>query len=423
MHKKKSTMKVLHLSTTDSNGGAAIAAYRLMEGLVSQSVDVKMLVLNKTTDNPLVIKVEDIRNKNRVFRFIKDITRKLNFYYKSYRWAQYSKKRDIALDDVYVSYLEDCLERLEFDILHLHWVEGGFINFKELQTIDKPIVWTIHGSFPFTGICHHMICDKYKTKCGTCPALGSDSTEDFSTQNFNLKKKRYEKLNLHIISPSNFLAIHAKNSTLLGKKPIHVIPNGLNIEVFKPHNKLLAKKTLNIKDKKTIVFGAVGATSDKNKGFDLLLASLSKLESYYEQDKIQLIIFGGDFKNETHFEVINLGFINDTNYLSMLYSAADVMVVPSKHENLPYTFMERLSCGTPVVAFNVGGNSDMIDHKQNGYLANPYDIKDFTEGIYWCIENAANEKPNIQSRQKVLHNFPIEKIATQHIDLYKSLLK
>ena len=113
-------MKVLHLSTTDYNGGAAIAAYRLMEGLVSQSVDVKMLVLNKTTDNPLVIKVEDIRNKNRVFRFIKDITRKLNFYYKSYRWAQYSKKRDIALDDVYVSYLEDCLERLEFDILHLN---------------------------------------------------------------------------------------------------------------------------------------------------------------------------------------------------------------------------------------------------------------------------------------------------------------
>jgi glycosyltransferase involved in cell wall biosynthesis len=209
---------------------------------------------------------------------------------------------------------------------------------------------------------------------------------------------------------------------LLGKKPIHVIQNGLNIEVFKPHNKLLAKKTLNIKDKKTIVFGAVGATSDKNKGFDLLLASLRKLESYYEQDKIQLIIFGGDFKNETHFEVINLGFITDTNYLSMLYSAADVMVVPSKHENLPYTVMESLSCGTPVVAFNVGGNSDMIDHKQNGYLANPYDIKDFTEGIYWCIENAANEKLNIQSRQKVLHNFPIEKIAAQHLDLYKSLL-
>ena len=133
-------MKVLLCSTTDSHGGAAIAAYRLLEGLVNYSVDAKMLVLHKTTKNQRVIRVEDIRNNKTTYRLISNLSRKLSFYYKSFMWSQYPNRKEIALDDVYISYLEDCLNRLDFDILHLHWVEGGFVNFKELQKINKPIV-------------------------------------------------------------------------------------------------------------------------------------------------------------------------------------------------------------------------------------------------------------------------------------------
>ena len=416
-------IKVLHCSTTDSHGGAAIAAMRLMDGLVANFVDAKMLVLQKNTNNPNVIKADDLRNRKMFYRIFRFLGRKIGYYYKSYQWLKYPNKKQIALDDVFISYLDDTLDRIDFDILHLHWVEGGFINFKEIQRINKPIVWTIHGSFPFTGICHHLICDKFKSICGNCPALNSDSSFDLSTINFNLKKNRYKNLNFTIISPSNFLANKAKESTLLGSKKIHVIHNCLNTELFNPINKPIAKNNLDVSKKLTILFGAVGATTDMNKGFHHLLEAIKKLELHYSKDSIQLLVFGGDFKNDTCFDIKNLGYISDPEKLSKLYSAADVMVVPSIHENLPYTIMESLSCGTPVVAFNIGGNSDLIDHQKNGFLAIPFDIDSLTEGIIWCLSNNTNNNLSLMARQKVLNKFSINKIVNQHIDLYKSLIE
>jgi glycosyltransferase involved in cell wall biosynthesis len=417
-------MKVLLCNTTDIGGGAAKAVLSLLKGLTANNINTRMLVLNKETINPLVLEVGEILEDKSLERFYGKLKRKLNYYYTNYRWHQYPNRQNIALDDIFISYLENTLDLIDFDILNLHWIEGGFINFTELSHLNKPIIWTLHGSFPFTGICHHLLCDKYKSHCGSCPALGSKKEKDFSNVNFELKKKRYKNLNLHIVSPSQYLANHAMQSTLLGEFPIHVIPNGIDIQVFYPKDKNKVRETLNINNKRSILFGAIAAISDKNKGFKTLLESLKILNNVYHQD-IQFIMFGEKFNDENSYEfnMVNFGHINDDNLMCQLYSAADVMVVPSKHENLSYTIMESLACATPVVAFNVGGNSEMIDHKQNGYLAEPFNPNDLADGITWCLENNKYGMLSNNARNKVLKNFKLEIIVKQYIDLYQSILE
>lgn len=415
-------MKILHLSTLDYHGGAAVAAYRLLNGLLAEGVDAKMLVLDKETTHNKVISINEIKVKNVFYQLLYQLNHKIRNHYKSYKWRQYQNRQNIALEDIYLSYIENYIQKFDYDILHLHWIEGGFIDFTELQKINKPIVWTIHGSFPFTGICHHLICDKYQVKCGACPALKSNNESDLSTEMFELKKKRYANLDLNIISPSFFMAEKAKLSSLLGKRSIHVIPNGIDEKIFKSQGKIISRQKLNIKNKKTILFGAVGATNDENKGFVYLMQSLKILEQYYAKEDIQCLIFGTDNISRTFYETTCLGFVKDEEILSLAYSSADVMIVPSKHENLPYTIMESLSCETPVVAFNIGGNSDMIDHLKNGYLANPYSAEDLANGIKWCFENNQDNILGINARRKVVENYTLNIVSEKHIKLYEEIL-
>jgi len=415
-------MKILLCNTTDTGGGAATAACRLLGEFVRQNVNASLLVLIKKSQHAHIVSVDEICDESVFSKLLRDARRKLNYYYTGFRWRQYKNKKNINLNDTFISFIGNSLKQVEFDILHLHWIEGGFINFTELQKINKPIVWTIHGSFPFTGICHHLLCEKYKTQCGVCPALGSDKKYDFSTENFELKRKRYTKLDFHIVSPSRFMADRARESALLGKRPIHVIPNGLNTVTFSPVDKQIARGKLEIPDKKTIVFGAYRATTDENKGFKYLLEGLKKLKEYHESHEIQILIFGGAYEGDLFFDTVNLGQVENEEVLSTVYSSADVMIVPSEHENLPYTIMESLSCATPVVAFDIGGNSDMLEHKINGYLVKPFDVSELAEGIHWCIENNINNKLGDNGRKKVLDNFRIEDVASQYEKLYRSII-
>jgi glycosyltransferase involved in cell wall biosynthesis len=415
-------VKVLLLSTTDQHGGAAIAAHRLLTGLNKLGIDAKMLVLNKYSSDSNILKVEDYLNRNRIYRIKVYFKRKLSFYCKAFRWYKYPHRLNISLHDISISYIEDCLKRIDFEILHLHWIEGGFVNFKELQNLNKPIIWTIHGSFPFTGICHHLICENYLNHCGNCKALNSNKDKDLSFRVFKQKQKRYADLDLHIISPSKYMANKAGSSHLLGNRPIRVIPNAIDSNKYAPVNKTKARSALNIPIKKTIAFGAISSISDKNKGFSLLLEGIYLLNKYYQPDQIQLLIFGDEYKEELGFSVINFGKVENDNLMKLIYSSADIMVVPSKHENLPYTIMESLSCETPVVAFNIGGNSEMVEHKKNGYLAEPYNIEDLTYGIRWCLENNRENLLGKYGRLKIVDEFDEKIIVQRHVELYQCLI-
>lgn len=394
--------RILLLNSSDNHGGAAKAAFRLMLALLENNYHVNMLVREKSTNHPNVYSYLDFEKKNILYYFHKFIWKIKNRIRKQ-KWKKYPDREKVFLNDLNAVSLIKFIHKFDFDILHLHFVSNRFLNLIELKKINKQIVWTLHDSWAFTGICHFTYdCENYKISCGNCPMIKSTDKNDFTHDIWKIKNTIYNEIEIKIISPSYWLANQARNSSLLKNKTIEVIPNIINFEVFKNADKLSVKKLLKLDiHKKHIVFGAVNSTSDLNKGYDLLLNSLNLLNEK-EKSSVELVILGNQKKenNLIGFKTIYLGYINDDNLMSIVYNAADVVVVPSRSENLSNTIFESLACGTPVAAFKIGGNSDLIDHMLDGYLAYPFDTEDLNKGILWCLNHPEIRVNCIQKIQK-----------------------
>lgn len=411
-------MKILSLSDLDIHGGAARAMQRLHKGLLDIGEESKVLVNTKSRNDDTVIKYVNPRIKkllNKTYqhhiRFIKRIP-------------------DGSIESRFFPRLitESILQKINEinpDIINIHWISEGFIKIETLGKIDVPIIWTLHDMWAFTGGCNYdQACGRYKLNCGYCPILKSIKDKDLSRNNYLRKLNTYRKIkNITIVTPSQWLADTVSGSSLFSKDKIMVIPYGINAKMFKPVDKEFARNLLNLPlDKKIVLFGAVGAMSDDRKGCRYLLSSLKRVKG----SNIELAVFGGSkqskgdaFNIPVHF----FGELSDDISLILLYSAADVMVVPSLQENLSLTIMESLSCGTPVVAFNIGGNGDMIDHKENGFLAKGFDTDDLANGINWIIDDEERaERLSINARNKVLENFTTDICAERYLNLYKEKL-
>lgn len=421
-------MKVVTLSTKDSFGGAARVAFRLHEEVNKMGIEDILLVNSKRTTSSTVHLAENYHDpQNKLTAFLNKYKLKLQEKRRRIIWGGYPDMQNKILSDIAISLLKNSLDKIDFDLVHMHWVGESYVDFTEFKNVDKPIIWTIHDCFSFTGLCSYFEdCDKYKSHCNTCPQLGSTKEKDLSYQVFEMKKKRYSSLDFHIVSPSKWLAKAAKESVLLNKYPVTVIPNGIDTSVFVPMDKEEAKKSLSLDSKKkTILFGGISAMADPRKGGDLLRDCLKQLSGMYSEDEIELLIFGAEKKDDYTFDFPAkfLGYVSEEVDLNLAYNAADVTIVPSTHENLPNTILESLSCGTPVVAFDIGGNPDMIDHQQNGYLAKPYDVFDLTVGIVYTLSHNEDKNLSHNARKKVLDNFKIEDIAKRYVELYKQILE
>jgi glycosyltransferase involved in cell wall biosynthesis len=301
-----------------------------------------------------------------------------------------------------------------------------------LETLGRfkvPIVWTLHDSWPFTGGCFLPgDCTRYQEACGKCPILNSSREDDLSRRVWQRKKKAWHDLDLTLIAPSRWMADRTRASSLFENNEVVVIPNGIDVEQFKPADKTTARKHFSLpQDKNLILFGAKAATKDKNKGFDLLVQALHETAGIKWRDEIELVVFGStrpDTPLDLGLKVHFMGWQNDNAALTRLYSAADVYVLPSIQENLPFTIMEAMACGTPCVAFRQGGVPDLIDHQQNGYLAQPYDPKDLCQGILRVLgDKERRRKMAAESRRKVIEKFAIDKVTVQHMALYRELLQ
>lgn len=412
-------MKILIVNFSDIEGGASRASYRLHQALKNAKIDSKMLVQNKKSDDYTVIEVSSSPLRKIYYQFLRSIERLWLFII--------FQERNIPLASALFS-SKDVVKTINIinpDIVHLHWINAGMLSIEDIEKIKAPIVWSLHDMWAFTGGCHYTEeCTNYEKECGSCKFLRKNKQNDLSKKIYNRKQKVFSNISrMTIVGLSKWMKECSKNSSLLKSKKHINLPNPIDTNIFKPFDKEKARELWGLpKEKKLILFGAMGATSNSRKGFKELSKALKK-----STDKdIELVIFGSsepkesqNFKFKTHY----VGYIYDDISLVTLYNAVDVMIVPSLQENLSNAIMESLACGTPVVGFAIGGNSDMIVHKMTGYLAKPFDISDLSNGIEWVLKNKEYSKLCQNAREKVLESFDSKLVAKKYINLYNDILQ
>lgn len=415
-------MKVTLINTADAGGGAPAACMRLLKALVQNGVDVTMAVQQKLTTEQRVTATTGKRMAKANF-----LRERLPFI----AFEEKDKTVRFAFSPANSgSNILDHPAIQEAEILHLHWTNSGYLSIKNLQQLlqlGKPVVWTLHDMWAFTGGCHYSNgCDHFVNQCGNCWMLRRPKTNDLSHKVWQRKFAMLQSAqNLTIVSCSNWLGNVSRGSGLLGSRPTVAIPNPIDVDTFSPKDKIAVRKKWGIDtDANIILFGAANI-NDRRKGIIYLVEALHLLKQQTGDAPVQMVIFGKNkhFNTATlPFKVKELSIINAESDLAEIYSAADVFVSPSLEDNLPNMIMESLACGTPVAAFNLGGIPDLIDHQQNGYLAEYKSAADLAAGIRHLLFSEDNVGLSISARQKVLENFTNNKVAKQYIDLYNSIL-
>lgn len=320
------------------------------------------------------------------------------------------------------------VDALRPDIVHIHWVGAGFLPIAAMQQFRMPVVWTLRDMWGMTGGCHYTAgCERYLQGCGRCPQLRSEREDDLSRWIWLRKQKYWRDANLWLVPISRWLGDCAQASPLLGQYPIEVIPNGLDTALFRPVEQKAARQAWGLpQDRRIIVYGAINATRDARKGFRELLDALAILGERPDSKDLMLVVFGdlkpGDIP-DYGVEQRYVGYLGNNAKLSLLYSAADVAVMPSLQEAFGKTLIEAMACSTPVVAFGHGGPVDIISHKTDGYLAAPYHPEDLAAGINWCLAAIADGRDlGAAARRKVVREFDIDVVAARYHDLYQRVL-
>lgn len=415
-------MNILIFNTSE----IGIAPNRLFKSLIKKGINVKMLVRDKLTNDENVVSINTTWLKCQInsFRFLWEriiilLSNKIDR--KSIFKVSIANTGSNVLNN-------NCVK--EADIIHLHWINQGFLSLHDilLLTQNKPIVWTMHDMWPCTAICHHSWgCEGFTKNCGMCPFLKSKREKDLSYRIWN-KKKFIASSNIHIVTVSSWLAMMAKKSSLTKNLNVTVIPNVIDTTVFFKRNKAVVRKELSFSLDKNIILMGAARLDDPIKGFEYLeKALLNLVTDKYRKEDILLLLFG-TIKDLSILQNISvsyvwLGALKDMSQIADLYSAADVVVVPSFYETFGQTIIEAMACGCLAVSFNNSGQTDIIDHKVNGYLAQYKNVTDFAEGIDWALSNRNNQTMQESCIKKVQENYTEAIIAEKYISLYKSILK
>ncbi|KAA0989665.1 glycosyltransferase family 4 protein [Dyadobacter aurulentus] len=413
---------VLHLSTFHLEGGAGVAAVRLHRALLKSGIESHLLTPFLSREEQNVTGIAHTKwQKRRIWgHFIAE------------RLAFYPHEKDASVRfafspaDAGIDISEHPLVR-QAGIIHIHWINFGFLSLSSLQKLfklGKPIVWTLHDMWTFTGGCHYSRgCDRFLTHCSYCPYLAKPDQYDISFSQFELKEALYAQPRLALISPSKWLDQMVKQAPLTAAKTSGSIPNCIDTLFFKPREQHLVRKTLGLPaDKKLVLFTGANI-QDIRKGFIYFQEALVLLQKQFPD--IEAMIFGKAHKNNLRdfpVTVHYLGKITEPDGMVDAYNAADLIAVPSLEDNLPNTIMEAMACGTPAVGFETGGIPEMIDHKVNGYVAGSRSAISLTEGIRWILENNQNGEISARAREKVLVSYSEKIIADQYQQLYQSLL-
>jgi glycosyltransferase involved in cell wall biosynthesis len=284
----------------------------------------------------------------------------------------------------------------------------------------------MHDMWPFTGGCHYAgACLRYRSECGACPALGSNSDDDLSRTIWRRKRKSWDGLPFQLITPSRWLASCARSSALFHGADVAVIPNTLDTDIFRPQEQAAARQRCSLpQGPKLVLFGAIASLSTSRKGAHLLMPALEQLQKVVDFP-VELVVLGatGPEPSMTFPLLVHYaGHVSDEAELSAFYASADAVVLPSTEDNFPNVALEALACGRPCAAFEIGGMGDLIVHGETGYLAKPFLPGDLAAGIAFCLRDDQTARLRQQARDRVERNFAPAIVAEQHLTLYEKLL-
>lgn len=424
-------MNITLVNTNDIQGGAARAAFRLYQGLRHIGQDVTLLCSNKASSESTVIQVpqNSVLNDNTTELSLNVIQ---DYCIDQHRSHLSNTFFSLPYPGVDLSQLPAIQQA---DVINLHWIARfqSPITIRRILDLGKPVVWTLHDMWAFTGGCHYSAgCLRYQQDCCQCPQLETEY-QHIPEAVLADKLQIFQNIsNLTIVAPSQWLSACARNSHLFRGLRVETIPYSLDTEVFQPIDTARAKLQLGIDPAvTTMMFGAVTAAEER-KGFSELIQALwhcldnPAFKQQVADKKIEILCAGypSDLINVLEIPVRSFGYVDSDAMMSQLYSAADVFVLPSLEDNLPNTVLEAMSCGTPVVAFDVGGIPDMVGDRTTGRIVPLRDVVKLADAILECVfDPEQRQRMGTTARQRILENYALPMQAQHYVDLFEDLIQ
>lgn len=418
-------LKVIHLNYSDISGGAAIAASRLHLALLSQGVNSQYGVNRKfgslpntfNLSSPIVQLYESYKHL-----LVAPLRRSYELAFRSDGLISFS-----CLPGFWLHYLNNS----DVDIVHLHWIQGEMMSVEQLTLINKPIVWTFHDMWPFTGLSHYSRSNKYYGTSSLSSFNSVKSSFSSSVDNFFWLRK-YKAFRKHpsinVVTPSHWLTQCASKSYIFASRKVSTIHNPIDTTYWTQITPASSRKDLGIPlDRLIILFGSSHSLNDWRKGFNILVQMLYKVQDLMDVHRLHLVTFGDStdlsafLPSEIPFT--SFGPVHDADVLRKLYSASDFLVLPSRMDNLPNIAVEAHSCSLPILAFDIGGLPDIVSHLETGYLASPFDLSDFVQGFLHLTNRRVLARYSSSARTRSLSLFNSHLISSNYIDLYSSILQ
>lgn len=411
-------MKVVVLNHSDIIGGAARAAYRIHLALRDSGVDSQMLV-HEAASGDWTVHPPSSKWAMAAAPLRPLITSPLRHLLKT-------EEPTLLSPACIPSNWADRINPSDAELVHLHWVQGEMLSIADISRISKPIVWTLHDMWAFCGAEHYTSDNRWRDGYRRDNRPPQERGFDLNRLTWRSKRKHWRQP-LQIVCPSQWLADCARASALMHEWPITVVPNTIDTDRWQPIDQRLARQLLNLpQDCPLLLFGAMGGGIDPRKGIDLLLAALALLHDEPSLQSLQLVIFGQlppQSPPLLGYPVHYTGRLNDDLTLRALYSAADVMVVPSRQDNLPNTGIEAHACGTPVVAFNTCGLPDIVDDRVTGALAEPFEPASLAAAIRWVLEDPHRRSAlGSAARQRAERLWAPKRVAELYTEVYRRAL-
>lgn len=424
-------MKILQVSMSDS-GGAGIAAVRLHLALLDKGVDCKLLTLKKTRDNIPEHYVFHKKDASifpwlaQAMEFVDRVLKRLKLksdYYRSRR-KKYAYGSAQGTDMFNFSFSEYHIEKhalaREADIIQLHWVCGGFLDFQKFfKRASKHVVWTLHDMNPFTGGCHYSYdCLGYEQDCHACPQLEGARSNSIAEKMLaeKIKVLQGQDRSLSIVTPSRWLMDCSEKSKLFSHYPHRHIYNIVNAESFYMGEQSASRERLSLSTEKKIIL-CIGSLDYARKGNNIIAEALALLDS---QDVILCCVGSVSEAHKDNPSIVHLGYISDSSKMRDAYNAADVFVLPTMADNLPNTIVESLLCGTPVISYDVGGVTEQVNDR-NGLLVNDRSPESMASAL-----DSFFADQSIYDRQSIAREahekYAVSKTVDKHVDLYDLLL-